>query len=125
MKKVLESMLAGAVLGTIVFTLIVYIGLNFLRLPWGNFDSFLSGAIVMAISGCVFGALVGGVTGAFNDYKPAGWFAGAVVMVLNKLAVVKMTGGGEITLIEILWSAIVGFAIAALMLSFVKTESTQ
>ena len=48
MKRVLESMLAGGVLGAIVFTFLIYIGLNLLKLPWGNFGSFLSGAIVMA-----------------------------------------------------------------------------
>ena len=125
MKRVLESMLAGGVLGAIVFTFIVYIGFNVVRLPWGNFDSFLSGAIVMAISGCVFGAVVGGVTGAFKDYKPAGWITGAVVMVFDKLAVVKITGKGKISLMVIVWSAVVGFAIAALMLSFVKTEKEE
>lgn len=124
-KRVLESVLAGAVLGVIVFTVIVYIGFNFVRLPWGHFDSFLSGAAVMAVSGLVFGAVVGGVTGAFKDYKPAGWITGAVVMVLDKLAVVKITGKGKISLMLIVWSAVVGFAIAALMLSFVKTEKQE
>ena len=121
MKRVLESMLAGGVLGAIVFTFLIYIGLNLLKLPWGNFGSFLSGAIVMAVSGFVFGAIVGGVTGAFHDYKPAGWITGAVVMALNKFVVVKVTDG-KLTLMTVVYAAIIGFVIALLMLSFVKTE---
>jgi len=42
-------------------------------------------------------------------------------MALNKFVVVKVTGG-KITLMTVVYAGIIGFVIAVLMLSFVKTE---
>ena len=122
MKDLLKSMFKGSVLGAIVFTLVLYLGLNLLKKPWGNFDSFVSGLVIMCVSGVVFGAVVCGASRLLNDKKAVGWIAGIVLMLLHRVGIGTVMGGVKLTSMMIVVPAVAGLVTAYIILAFVKAK---
>ncbi|MFC1736058.1 hypothetical protein ACFL1X_08065 [Candidatus Hydrogenedentota bacterium] len=120
--EMLKSMFKGAVLGAIVFALVLYLGLNMLKMPWAEYKSFVSGLVIMSVSGMVFGAVVCAVSRLLNDMKAAGWIAGTILMVVHRAGINTILGGVKLTSVMIVIPAVAGLATAFVILAFVRSK---